>query len=88
MPWDTGAYDTYTVMPDLRGSVSVCSLIGINSNDVRKGRLTSGSHRGLAYWKPEPQYVNAYTRNRRSAMHQSRTLDIGMDVHKDTIAVA
>jgi hypothetical protein len=31
MPWDTGAYDTYTLIPDSLGFVNLCSLIGINS---------------------------------------------------------
>jgi hypothetical protein len=31
-PWDTRAYDTYTVIPFSLGSVGTCRLIGINSN--------------------------------------------------------
>jgi hypothetical protein len=32
MPWDTGAYDTYTEIPDSLGSSSIHRLIGISSN--------------------------------------------------------
>jgi len=31
-PWDTGAYDTSTVIPDSLGSVGIYNLIGIISN--------------------------------------------------------
>jgi hypothetical protein len=31
MQWDTGTYDTYTVIPNSLGSVGLYSLIGINS---------------------------------------------------------
>jgi hypothetical protein len=31
MPWDTEAYDTYTVMPDPLSFAGIYSLIGINS---------------------------------------------------------
>ena len=31
-PWDTGAYDAYTVRPDSLGSVGICNLIEMNSN--------------------------------------------------------
>src|SRR5919197_83480 len=32
--------------------------------------------------------MSQHARSRRSAMHQSRTLSIGLDVHKESIAVA
>jgi hypothetical protein len=32
MPWDTGAYDSYTEIRDSLGSSSIYRLIGINSN--------------------------------------------------------
>jgi hypothetical protein len=31
MPWDTEAYDTYTVIPDSLGFAGIYRLIGINS---------------------------------------------------------
>src|SRR5919109_4789078 len=53
------------------------------------GRLTSSATRGLACPKPEP--LSCHDMNdtdRRSAMPHSTTLDVGLDVHKDSIAVA
>src|SRR5919106_694375 len=53
------------------------------------GRLTSGATRGLACLKPEPPDANACTiRTRSSALHPPSTLYVGMDVHKESIAVA
>jgi transposase len=45
-------------------------------------------NRGLACHKPEPPHAHACTRTRRSAMTQSSTLYVGLDVHQDSIAVA
>src|SRR3990170_4500250 len=59
--------------------------------DFRVERLTPDSPRGLAYGRPEPQCAlgTFHTRARRSAMEQSsKTLYVGLDVHKDSIAVA
>jgi site-specific DNA recombinase len=39
-PWDTGAYDAYTVIPDSLGSVGICRLIRINSIIYKLDRLT------------------------------------------------
>src|SRR5262247_817870 len=44
---------------------------------------------GLAYVKSAPSAVELSTQySRRSTMSQSSTLFIGMDVHKETLAVA
>src|SRR5512134_1455571 len=52
------------------------------------GRLTPDGTR-VSLPKPVPLDVATSTQNmRRSTMAQSRTLFMGMDVHKDTIAVA
>src|SRR6266545_5652814 len=55
------------------------------------GRLTSGSTAG-ELTSSQSRLVHGQMhdppRIRRSAMHQSSTLDIGLDVHKDAIAVA
>jgi hypothetical protein len=44
--------------------------------------------RGLAYQKPEPPDGEPSPTNSEVDMCQSSTLFIGMDVHKDSIAVA
>src|SRR4029450_4118396 len=44
--------------------------------------------RGLAYPSQSRMLPKQHLYTRRSTMSQSRTLFIGMDVHKDTIAVA
>src|SRR5215510_15332695 len=60
-------------------------------NDFRAGRLTPGSIAGeltSSQSRIVHRTMHDLPRTRRSAMNQSRTLYIGMDVHKDTIAVA
>src|SRR5262245_35537577 len=52
------------------------------------GRLPPSVSQGR-FPEPEPHPVaHRYATTRRSAMPQSRTLSIGMDVHKESIAVA
>src|SRR5215470_5833047 len=43
--------------------------------------------RGLAY-QSQSRIMSKHARSRGSAMHQSRTLYIGLDVHKESIALA
>src|SRR5262244_2061554 len=43
--------------------------------------------RGLAY-QSQSRIMSKHARSRRAAMHQSSTLYIGLDVHKESIAVA
>jgi hypothetical protein len=57
-------------------------------NDFRSKRLISGAYRGLAFARPEPHNERIIIYNRRSAMAQGSTLFIGLEVHKETIAVA
>src|SRR6266478_5229060 len=52
------------------------------------GRLTP-EHRGFAYRNQNRILLpTGMPQTRRSAMSQSRTLSVGMDVHKESIAVA
>jgi hypothetical protein len=46
MPWDTEAYDTYTVIPDSLGFAGIYRLIGINST-VLESRLMADPEQAL-----------------------------------------
>src|SRR5713101_2979325 len=52
------------------------------------GRLTPRAVRGRLLDQHFILLPTGLPYSRRSAMHQSRTLDVGMDVHKESIAVA
>ena len=58
-------------------------------NDFRDTRRTSGANRGLAVVRPEPHNERSITyTKRRSALAHASTIFVGLDVHKDMIAVA
>src|SRR5205809_5750483 len=64
-------------------------LLPPRHNNGRSKRLTSVSTRGLASVRSEPQNARGHSsRDRRSAMRHGSTLYVGLDVHKDSIAVA
>jgi hypothetical protein len=60
-------------------------------NDFREGRLTPGSIAGeLASSQSRLVHhiMHDPPRTRRSALRHARTLDVGLDVHQESIAVA
>src|SRR5262249_20426995 len=73
--------------------IGVPSLMGRRTgaaprhNDFQEDKLTSGGTAG-ELTKSQSRIMSQHERSRRSARHQSSTLDIGWDVHKESIAVA
>ena len=60
-PWDTRAYDTYTVIPFSLGSVGTCRLIGINSINRATDCLQIFDESGVA-WRLQREVVGAQCR--------------------------